>query len=262
LYGGVSEMGPGIGTTTSASFADMLHEQKDAVGYIVVYSGADAAPGAWRRIAEDEVTILKNHNLEASRLKLIFGGHRKESRTQLWILSPDAPPPVRDAGPELPLTKTIELDELNAYSLDDERNQTAVITRLTEVLRTEKTARVFVVVRLEQPIQEEPGEDLEPSAAQELAPADAAQESPAEPIEKIKEVDLTKLVEKWQLELAKTHKIGADRFIVWFAPAGKFEGSHLQLWIVPRGQPLPNPNREEVVPEEEDLPEEPPKKSP
>jgi hypothetical protein len=38
-------MGPGIGTTTSASFADMLHEQKDAVGYIVVYSAKDAAPG-------------------------------------------------------------------------------------------------------------------------------------------------------------------------------------------------------------------------
>ncbi len=44
LYG-LSEMGPGIGTTTSASFADMLHEQKDAVGYIVVYSAKDAAPG-------------------------------------------------------------------------------------------------------------------------------------------------------------------------------------------------------------------------
>jgi hypothetical protein len=68
-------------------------------------------------------------------------------------------------------------------------------------------------------------------------------------------------VEKWQLELAKTHKIGLDRFIVWFTPAGKFEGSHLQLWIVPRGQPLPNPNRDEAVPEEEDL-QEPPKKSP
>src|SRR5215207_612018 len=141
------------------------------------------------------------------------------------------------------------------FDLNDERNQTAVITRLTEILRTEKTARVFLVVRLEQPIPEEPGEDIESSAVQEPAPADPAQEPPAEPIEEVKSIDLTKLVEKWQLELAKTHKIGADRFIVWFTPAGEYEGSHLNLWIVPRGQPLPDPNEVEAVPEEEKVPE-------
>ena len=86
--------------------------------------------------------------------------------------------------------------------------------------------RAFVVVRLEVPDPEEP-----PTPSDELP----------------EQADLTKLVEKWRAELATTHKIGPDRFIVLFTTAPNFEGSHLRLWIVPKGHPLPNPHEEERV---------------
>jgi hypothetical protein len=89
---------------------------------------------------------------------------------------------------------------------------------------------VFLVVRLEQPVPEEPIAEIEPDA---------------EPIDEPEPLDLTKLVEKWRLELANTHKISPDRFIVVFAPPREFEANQLSLWVVPKGQPLPDPNERE-----------------
>ena len=212
----LDEMGPGIPETTDASFADILHQQKNATGYIVVYSGEDLTPGAWRRIAQSQIDYFQELKLEANRFKVIFGGHQKETRLQLW-LSPDGKPPVPDAGNELPLEKTVKVRDIYPDELHHERNQTAIFTRLAEILRLEKTVRVFLVARLEQPVYEEGAEPL----------------------------DLTKLVEKWRLELANTHKISADRFIVVFAPPREFDGSRLSLWVVPKGQPLPDPNESE-----------------
>jgi hypothetical protein len=51
-----------------ASFGDMLQQQKDAVRYVVVYSGEDATPGAWRRIAQEQIDVLKKFDVEESRL--------------------------------------------------------------------------------------------------------------------------------------------------------------------------------------------------
>ena len=224
------EMGPGIPGTTDASFADILQQQKNATGYIVVYSGEDLTPGAWRRIAQSRIDYFKAFKLEANRFKMIFGGHQKETRLQLWI-SPDGTPPVNDAGSEMSPAKTIKVGDFYSYNLQFERNQTAIFTRLAEILRLDNTVRVFLVVRLEQPIQEEP-------IAVEAEVA-------TEPIEEPEPLDLTKLVEKWRLELANTHKISADRFIVVFAPAREFESNQLSLWVVPKGQPLPDPNESE-----------------
>ena len=221
------EMGPGIPGTTDASFADILHQQKNATGYIVVYSGEDVTPGAWRRIAQSQIDYFKAFKLEANRFKMIFGGHQKETRLQLWI-SPDGAPPVNDAGSESSLAKTVRVGDFYSDLLSFERNQTAILTRLAEILRLDKTVRVFLVVRLEQPVPEEPSAEIE-----------------AEPIEEPEPLDLTKLVEKWRLELANTHKISADRFIVVFAPPREFEANQLSLWVVPKGQPLPDPNESE-----------------
>ena len=226
----LDEMGPGIPGTTDASFADILNEQKNATGYIVVYSGEDSTPGEWRRIAQSQIDHFKAFKLEANRFKMIFGGHQKESRLQLWI-SPDGAPPVPDAGSELPLAKTVKVNDFYRDTLRYERNQTAIFTRLAEILRLEKTARVFLVVRLEQPVQDEPIVEFEPDAG--------------EPIEEPEPLDLTRLVEKWRLDLANTHKVGADRFIVVFAPPREFDAGQLSLWIVPKGQPLPDPNESE-----------------
>ena len=223
------EMGPGIPETTYASFADILHQQKNATGYIVVYSGEDLTPGAWRRIAQCQIDYYKAFKLEANRFKMIFGGHQKETRLQLWI-SPDGAPPVKDAGSEMSLAKTVKVGDFYSDNLRFERNQKAIFTRLAEILRLDKTVQVFLVVRLEPPVQEEVIVESEPEVA-------------TEPIEG--PPDLTKLVEKWRLELANTHKVSADRFIVVFAPTREFEANQLSLWVVPKGQPLPDPNESE-----------------
>ena len=57
--------------------------------------------------------------------------------------------------------------------------------------------------------------------------------------------DLPKLVEKWREELTKTHKINPDRFVVLFYTSQEAFGNYLDLWIVPAGQPLPDPNADE-----------------
>ena len=236
---GEEEMGPGIGRTTDASFADILNQQKNAVGYLVVYSGEDAVPGASKRIAQRQIDYLKGFNLEPGRVNVIFGGHQKETRLQLWILPKDAPPPVRDAGPELPLARTVKAGDFYAYDLGAAKNETNVFTRLKEILSAEKTLRAFLVVKLESPNSNEDLVDEEPE------PPDVSETSTSEPVTQPEPADLTKLVEKWRAELANTHKIGADRFIVLFTTAPEFESSHLSLWIVPKGQPLPDPHEEE-----------------
>ena len=215
-------MGPGIGDTTHAAFADMLNQQKNAVGYVVVYSGEDDTPGAWRRIADNQIEYLNNFKLDSSRVKVIFGGHSKESRRQLWILPKDAPPPVGDAGPELPMAKAVMVGDFFAYDLGVKQNEANVFTRLKAILDAQKTLRAFVVVHLQGPPSDE---SIETDVEETREPA-----------------DLTQLVEKWRIELANTHKIGSDRFIVLFTTAPESESSHLSLWIVPKGQPLPNPN--------------------
>jgi hypothetical protein len=80
------------------------------------------------------------------------------------------------------------------------------------------------------------GRNSDPPVLEEPVPENAEGESPTEPIEQKEAVDLTKLAAKWQLELAKTH---------------------LQAWIVPTGQPLPDPNEVEAEPELQEVPADP-----
>ena len=244
------DMGPGIGGTTDASFVDILNQQKNSIGYVVVYSGEDLTPGAWRIIAQNKVDYLKELQLGSDRVKVIFGGHRKETALELWVLPKNAPPPVREAGPEQPLARTVKVGDFSEFTLG-KQNQTNLFTRLTGILRAQKNLRAFLVVSLEVPtpvaLDEVPAIEEPPVASVEAA----------EPIEEEPLVDFTKLVEKWRVELANTHKIGADRFIVLFTTGGVYEPSHLSLWIVPKGQPLPDPKEEE-----EEEPEEEPSPSP
>ena len=62
-----AEMGPGIGNSTDASFAEMLRAQKNTIGYVVVYSGEDLTPGAWRRLGQKDIDAFKEFDVEASR---------------------------------------------------------------------------------------------------------------------------------------------------------------------------------------------------
>lgn len=214
------EMGPGIGNSTYASFAEMLHQQKSAIAYVVIYSGEELTPGAWRRLGQEDINRFKAFNLELNRFKLIFGGEQKEARIQYWIWPDNAPQPVADAGSEKALAKTVKAGDFYSFALQEENNQKAIFSRLSEILTVDKTVRAFLVVRLEEP---------EP----ELDPEEAA-----EP------VDLTKLVDKWRIDLANTHKIGPDRFIIVFTSESSQTG--MTLWIVPKGAPLPNPREDDT----------------
>ena len=215
------DMEPGIGDSNDASFADMLHEQKNTVAYIVVYAGEDLTPGAWRRLGEREIDTFKEFKIEPSRLKLIFGGYKSLTRIQHWILPNNAPPPMADAADDKPLGQTVKAGDFNVWDLG-EKNQAHIFSRLSEILTLDKTARAFLVVRLEEP---------EPEATQ--------QEDPP--------VDLTKLVEKWRADLTTTHKIGPDRLIIVFSSEPSL--STLSLWFVPKGAPLPNPKEDDTEPE-------------
>ena len=245
-------MGPGIGNTSHASFADMLTQQKNTVGYIVVYNTEDSLPGSWRRSADTELEFFKEYNVDPGRFKIIYGGKQKESKIQLWLLPKDAPPPVADAGREsFPKTATLAGD-LDGYYLKTEEFEARSFKILSDVLRTDKNTRAFVAVWLDAP----PPPESE-ATEQEAKPAPRE----PEPDPDSGPADLTKIVEKWRTELTATHKIRNDRFIVIFLPGTESNSNSIRVWFVPKGAALPDPNKveEEVVTDkEEDL--DPPKK--
>ena len=232
------DMGPGIPRPIDASFADMLQQQKKAVPYVVVYNGEAAVPGAARRLAAAQIEDLKTHKVDDSRVKTIFGGVRKKTTVQLWIAPPGDPAPVADAGGELPPLKNAQITSQADFTMGDPKNERPIFNRMLEVLRSQPTVKAVVIITLEGP-QEEPEPDLGPLPPQILEPGEPAPEEDPPP------ADLPQLVQKWREELATTHKINPERFIVLFHTRRDLAGNYLDLWIVPAGQPLPDPNAEE-----------------
>ena len=126
-------------------------------------------------------------------------------------------------------------------------NERAVFNRMLDILRTQPTLKAVAIVKIEAP-QPEPEPD--PDSDEELTPVI---EAPS--IEEMNHppADLPKVVQKWRDELINTHKISPDRFIVLFAttPADR-AGNYLDIWAMPPGQPLPDPNADEEEATEED----------
>ena len=60
LFEFTEEVGPGIGNSSDASFADILHQQKNAVAYVVVYDGDDLTPGRGAGLARAISTTSKS----------------------------------------------------------------------------------------------------------------------------------------------------------------------------------------------------------
>ena len=242
LWEGEEEMGPGLGLTTDAAVADVLQQQKKAITYIVTYNGEAAVPGSSRRMAARKLEAFKEHKVDVSRVKTIFGGVRKKTEIEIWITAPGDPPPVKDAGPEPPPLKNAEITLHNDGTMGDPKNERAVFNRMLEVLREQPTLKVVVIVEL-QTKEPEPEPEAEstpvaislPPVQQEPEPLTVEEDDPP--------ADLPKLVQKWREELINTHKIRPDRFIVLFATSDT--GNYIQLWAVPPGQPLPDPNADE-----------------
>ena len=246
----VDEMGPGIGLSVDAAFADMMQEQKKSVPYIVAYNGEAAAPGAARRAAASQLEALKSQNVDTSRIKTIFAGVRKKTTIQLWITAPGDPPPATAAAAaDPPPIRNVKITSQDEYSLGVAQNERAVFNRILEVLREQQAVKAVVIVLLE---SKQPEPDPEPQAAPIPTPLPTP---PNEP-EAVEEpdpppADLPKLIEKWRQELITTHKIRPERFIVLFAARPPDEsGNYLDLWIAAPGQPLPDPSADDY---DEDL---------
>jgi hypothetical protein len=245
-------MGPGIGRSIHASFADMLEHQKNSVAYIVAYNGEESFPGAWRRIAEAEVGYFKKLNVDPGRFKIIFGGRQAEAKLQVWLLPKDAPPPVRDAGRELPPKKAFDAASLGADELGNKEYEARAYKTLVSILQADKSTRAFLVVRLDAPSPKD-GEATELEKTTE--PLVSVEDEDEEPVtEKTEPADLTKLIEKWRLDLTTTHKIRNDRIIIIFLPGSETASNSINLWLVPKGQPLPDPNEEDEEGEEDPKP--------
>ena len=237
-----SDMGPGIGSSVDASFADMIVQQKNATGYVVVYSGDNIVPGAWRRIGQDQLDYLKAFKLDLSRVKLVFGGYQEQTKVQLWLSPPGAPPMI-DAA-EAPLAKTVQAGDFYVNNLN-ERNEKAFLKNLVDTLRADSTVRAFLVVRMEQPAPPPDEEEQKGQQPEPIEPVDLPIPEGVEPEAETPPVDVAKLIEKWRTELINTHKIAADRLIVVFTTADEYSPTQLSLWIVPKGAPLPDPHADE-----------------
>jgi hypothetical protein len=245
------EMGPGIGPAFDAAFADMLQQQKKSIAYIVSYNGYGAVPGSAKRATERQLERLKQHQVDFSRVKTIFGGVRNKTKLQLWITAAGDPPPVNDAGDEPAPRKNVEVTSQSDFTLGVAQNERAVFNRMLEVLRTHPALKAVVIVSLE---GTKPEPEPEPEAKAETT-------TPTEPLSLMEEedppADLPKLVQKWRDELVNTHKIKPERFVVLFATSPSDEtisyGNFIELWAVPPGEPLPDPNAKRDEEEVEEI---------
>lgn len=234
--------GPSVTDVTHASLAEVLQQQKTAVAYIVAYNGEESAPGAWRHMAQQNVQWLRDLGIEANRLKTMYGGNQKESKVQLWVTPGDAPAPVPNAEPEQLPRKAVSLGWLSDSELGYTGVERNALNRIVSTLQQFPTLRARIVVTFG--TYEEPLEEAAPQRIVEEKTTEP-DESPAAKGEPEPEpADVAKLVEKWKEELLQKYKIGADRFVVLFSRTDSFSNNMVEMFVVPPGSALPNPDAE------------------
>lgn len=230
-----AEGAPGIDGTHVAGIVDVLEQQPDSVMYVVSFNGKEAVPGAWKRVAEDQVDIFKKAGIGAGRLKTIYGGKAKKTKIQVWIQPANEPPPVKDKGAEDLPKVAVQVGEYGEYELGYAENEKNALKRLQEVLLAYPTFRACLIVRIGQPpevVAEETSEEME-QVELDLSVEDKPSPPPA---------DVLKIAEKWKTEFAK-HNIREDRLVILFSKAPPDYLSSLESWVVPQGKPLPDPEK-------------------
>ncbi len=247
--------GPSVGKTTEVSFLQMLTKRRSTTAYIVAFNGSDAAPGAWRRVATAVVEDFQKRGVESTRLRIVYGGTTKETKVQLWIVPTAAQPPVNGSAEEPLPKKTVLLGSFVDLQLAETRSERWALNSLLEVLQQDESLRAAIIVRLESDIAEEADEKIEAAIVTIASESDF---EPEEPDDSAARKDaLLKLVEKWKSELTTTYKIKADRVVVLFSSTPKHSQNSLETWIVPAGQPLPDPEgqvEEEAEEKTDDVP--------
>ena len=218
---------PFSGNVPFAALDEILKTQKNSIAHILGFDGSYAVPGAWRRVAESTLADLKNFGVDPGRLKIGYGGQSNESQIQLWVLPKDEAPPVKDPASAPGPKKAAQMGEYDTATLGSPKSELAIFNHLVTVMREHRDLVACLIVRMETPDPD----DEEPST-------DAAEE-PQPP-----RADLYKLVDKWKSELAAKHKIGPDRVVVLYTRAREYFVGSVEVWVVPQGRPLPNPDGE------------------
>lgn len=220
-------LGPPVGNSRLAGFADVLKLQPAARAYLVAFNSEGSAPGAWRRVAEREAEDLKRLGL-ADRVRIIFGGYGKKLTLQLWALPEDAPPPAKDAGPERKPPKAVRVGRMDHYQLRYEDDARSFFRGFAEVLKADESLTAHLVIRLPAP---EGGDALA-----------AVEPDPSEP----RPVDAAQLAEKWKEALRKEYGVGEQRLVVQVVPPeNEWSGGETEVWVVPAGAAPPDPYAEE-----------------
>ncbi len=220
--------GPPVGDTTLAGFAAVLRLQPLSVAYVVVYDGKDAAPGAWRRVGERDAEHLHDrYGIDAARVKVLFGGYKKETTVRLWALPSAAPPPVKDDRKERRPEKAARVNSFDQYYLKYEENERRAFRDFAELLKADDMLNICIVVWPDLPSQQ----GVEPEATRD----------PNEP----PDIDLVRLAEKWKARLSKDYGIGEQRMIVMVLQStDDGRAGEIETWVVPPGAALPDPSAE------------------
>jgi hypothetical protein len=215
--------------------ADMLEKRPNTMAFIVAYNHPDSPVGTWRRVARDDLDVLKARGVEPGRVKLIHGGEAADAegrgsetaRIQLWLLPKDAAPPVKEAKKEGRPESAQRLARIPVYSLEDAQTRRRALEGLTELLREDADLRAFLIVRL-------------PSADSETA-------LPGEP----PGVDVAEVAEGWKKELQANHKVSGSRVVIVSVPPREWAAGEVEMWVAPPGMAPPDPYAEDAEAEGE-----------
>ena len=231
LFIGDGTTGPSTGNMTLAGFAEVLRSQPKMVGYVAAYNGREAAPGAWRRVAESEAGSLEEeYGVESSRVKVIFAGYSEETMIQLWVTPEGAPPPVKERKRERRPEKAAQVGGFDEFVLRYEDNVDYVLKGLADVLKADEQLTACVVIH-----------------AAPMAPEEEDPTVPAE-LKSPQPVDLVQLAEKMKARLKKEYGIGEHRFVILVGrPAEEWSGGDLQTWVVPPGAALPDASATDAI---------------
>ena len=212
--------GPGSMSIERRAFADALKRQPDSKAYVVAFTDSERAPGAWRRFASSEKLQLETLGVGSSRLEIVNGGQRKQSEVELWITPKDAPPPVKAKKREKRLR---EAARIGAYThvkeIEDAEERRWMLDNLAEMLREDPQRVGCLVV-------------FQDAAAAEFDESTGEAESP---------FDYVALAGEWRRELWERYGIEEHRVVLRVGPAGEWQGSSVETWIVPKGGALPDP---------------------
>ncbi|HEX8176886.1 MAG TPA: hypothetical protein VF543_17480 [Pyrinomonadaceae bacterium] len=216
--------GPAFGNIALAGLADVLKQQPKSLAYIVSFNVQGAAPGTWRRVAKRDASALQAYGIAFDRIKIIYGGEVKTdvdgvalAIINLWVLPPDAPPPVKEGKSEQTPKEAVHLGIYNDYILKYGEEERHVFEGLLDVLRADARLNVYLIVRP----RNEPLGIMMPDDQPNIDPA--------------------KLVEKWKSEMVEKYGINGNRIIVMPVDSARVNEGTIEAWAVPAGAALPNP---------------------